>query len=188
MTVSKPSGSVFVVKLAVPAVTGTVAKTVVPCENVTVPVATPAVALATVAVKVTGWPAVTGVPEAASVVVVAAVPRVALTVSVVVPELAANVASPLKVAVTTLVATGRLAVTSLAWPLTTWTVPRTVAPLVKVTVPDGLPAVALATVAVRVICSWPNVAGLGVAVTLVVVAAVPAAAVTVTLVVPALVA
>ena len=64
--------SVAVVKLALPADSGAVPRTVVPSLNVTVPpvgVGWPEVVEATVAVKLTGWPCTEGLAEEAMTVV-----------------------------------------------------------------------------------------------------------------------
>ena len=176
MTASVPCGNCDVVRLAAPAVTATVPRvTVLPkAPPVVVKVTLPPVAPATVAVRVTGCPAVAAGGVAVTVVVLAVVPAGASTATDADPLLAPRAASPLKVAVTASVPCCNCEVVSVAVPAVTATVPRvTVLPgvppvLVKVTLPPVAPGI----VAVSVV-GWPKVAGLGAAVTVVVLAVVP---------------
>jgi len=174
---SLPTGRLEVVKLAVPPLSVPLPSTVLPFLNVTVPVGVPLAAL-TVAVKVTDWPEVIVAAEAASVVVVAVVPVACLTVSVnAALVLVAKVVVPAYVAVIESLPTGRLEVLKLAVPPLSVPLPRTVLPLLNVTVPVGVPLAAL-TVAVKV-TDWPEVIVAAEAASVVVVAVVPVACLTV---------
>src|SRR5436189_134779 len=58
------------------------------------------------------------------------------------------------------VATPRLAVVKVAWPLLSVPVPKVVAPSLKVTVPEGVPAPGALAVTVAVnVTDWPDTAG-----------------------------
>jgi hypothetical protein len=91
--VSLPTASDEMLMLAEPPLSVPVPRMVVPCVNVTVPVAVPepGALAATVAVKVTAWPKADVVGEATTLVEVPSL----LTVSVVLPELPLKLLSPL---------------------------------------------------------------------------------------------
>ena len=156
-----PTVSVDVTSEALPLTSVTVPSTVAPSLNVTVPVGTPA-ADVTVELSVTAWPLVEGLGLEVRLVEVAAGFTIWVTVGDV---LAANVALPLYVAESGWLPTVRVDVTSEALPLTSVTVPRTVAPSRNVTVPVGRPtAGASAVTVVLSVTACPTTDGFGVVV------------------------
>jgi hypothetical protein len=162
-----------VVKLAVPLLKGIVPRAAVPSLNVTEPVALIGL---TVAIRVTGCPAVTGLDVAARVVEVG-VAAALITSLTGADVLVALLESPLYDAVSVRVPTARLEVVSTALPpLVTGAAPMLTPPSWNVMLPV---AVAGNTRAVRV-TGWPAFAGLGKAAMPVVVGLLPPAAATVT--------
>src|SRR5213592_4717589 len=146
---------------ALPFTSVTTPSEVAPSLNVTVPVGTPvagATAL-TVELKVTVWPTVEGFGEEVRLVL----EFPAFTVCVRTADvLAANVAFPLNAAVREWLPTARVVTLSDALPLTSVTVPSTVAPSLNVTVPVGTPVAGATAVTVELsVTACPAVDGLG---------------------------
>src|SRR5436309_1646666 len=124
---------------ALPLTSVTVPSAVAPSLNVTVPVGTPAPDV-TVELSVTVCPTMDGFGVDVRLVDVAAAAGALTTWFTVAEVLTANVALPLYVAVSGWVPTVSVDVTGEALPLTSVTVPSTVAPPLNVTVPVGTPA------------------------------------------------
>jgi hypothetical protein len=134
-----PELSVDVLKLAFPNASNVdVPSIVFPCLKLTVPVGTIPVGDETLTLKITVWPTADGFGVELSTEVV--VTR--LTTCVKLAEvLVANCVSPLYAAVTFEDPAGKLPVLNIAWPPLRGAVPRTVLPpIMKVTVPVGVPA------------------------------------------------
>lgn len=126
-----------------------------PSRKSTVPVGVTAEALVTVAVKVTGWPAVAGFNEEVTVVLVGAMVTLCVSAAEV---LAAKLASPLYVALIVCTPAIRSGMENVACPALSVPVPIAAAPSKNVTVPVGVPGELSVTVAVKVTV-WPAVAG-----------------------------
>lgn len=124
-----------------------VPRVVVPSMNETVPVGVPGETLVIVAVNVTDWPVTEGLGAETRVVVVGAETTFCPTA---VEVLLAKVASPVYVAVIVCRPTARPDVLKIAVPPLMGPVPIAASPSKKVTVPVGVPVVALLTVAVKV--------------------------------------
>jgi hypothetical protein len=149
-----PTASVDVANVATPELSVPVPSVVAPSRNVTVPVGVPPVPV-TVAVNVTDWPAVEGLTEEVSVVVLAFVFTTWVTTEDV---LAAKLESPPYCAVIEWEPRASVDVENDAAPPLSVPVPSVVAPSRNVTVPVGIPPVPV-TVAVNV-TGWPIVEGL----------------------------
>src|SRR5579872_153561 len=167
-----PTVRVEVVKVALPLPSRVpVPKVELPFLKVTVPLGTPlpgAVAV-TGAVKVTGWLKTDGLADELTAVVVADL-FTTWGEPLSLPLLFAQPVPPVKAAVIVLLPTASAAVLNAAWPLlsTTTFEASTLLPWVKVTVPTGAPELEV-TLAVK-LTDCPKVDGLGVEVTVVVVA------------------
>lgn len=154
----KPTAREEVVKVAAPLeFSVAVPIDVLPSRKVTVPVGIPAVGLATVALKVTGWPATQGLNDEVSVTVVGML----LTTSVNAADvLEPKFVSPLYCAVIEWMPMASEDVVKVATPLElSATVPIDALPSRKVTAPVGVPLAVLVSVAVNV-TDWPTTEGL----------------------------
>ena len=165
MTVLDPVGRVETVTLALPPVVVPVPSTVAPKVNFTFsPSGIAPPVEDTVAVNIPACPEADGFCDDTTIVVVVYL----LTTCLTVPELAANFASPLYVAVMVKVPAGRDDVVRLAWPPLVVPVPSGVPLLLNVTVsPSGIEPPAEETVAVNV-TDCPIVDGVSELVTVVV--------------------
>jgi hypothetical protein len=160
-----PSGNVLIPMTALPVSSRlAVPSTVAPLWKVTIPVGTalPEVGV-TVAVRVSEFPTMTVLSDAASVVVVGVATTGAFTVTEVacVVELPAKFAEPAYEAVSNWVPTGRFEIEIAAFPeLSKLAVPKTVEPLLNVTVPVGTALPEAGVTVVVNVTEAPNAIGL----------------------------
>ena len=131
-----PTASVDVLNVALPLLRIPVPMVVVPSLNVTDPVGVPVVDEFTVAVKITEFPRFEGFSEEVTLLDVAALFTVCVSIAEVLPL---KFASPPYAAVIGCDPTASVDVVNAALPLLSVPVPSTVAPSLNVTVPVGVP-------------------------------------------------